>query len=83
VALSTSLTAALITLLDVGDDQLDVARDAADELAQERGPGRLGFGGPMSLLSAVNLDPVQAKFLETATVSQLRRSGQPWVLTRL
>jgi hypothetical protein len=76
VALSTSLRAVLITLVDVGAVQLDVARDAADELAQERRPERLGFEGPMSLLSAVNLDLVQAAFLETAS-SQLWRSGSP------
>jgi len=35
----------LDALAGVGDDELDAAQAAAGELAQERGPERLGLGG--------------------------------------
>jgi hypothetical protein len=36
-------------LMGIRDHELDAAKPAACELAQERGPERLGFGGPMSM----------------------------------
>ena len=36
-------------LMGVGHHQLDAAQATAGELAQERRPERLGFGGPMSM----------------------------------
>ena len=45
----------LDALVGVGDHQLDAAKPAARELAQELGPERLGLGGPN--IHAQNLAP--------------------------
>ena len=51
-------SAALMPFVRVGDDQLHAAQAAAGELAQELGPERLGFGGP--IVHAEHLAPAVA-----------------------
>lgn len=78
LACNSLATAASIPYVRIRDHRLDAAQTAAGELAQERGPERLGFRG--ADVHAENLAPPVALLTPTATITATE-TMRPWLRT--